>query len=238
MTGNKTQAPKTLTLEDLLYFQKTVIEWNELFGNSVANKDLIEVYRKLSKEELLGEGELVDSYEKGVEEGIIDGLIDSIYTGFYWCSLKGYTIKEDDVWFSEGQWNSPCNHIETEALLHILSNCLKEDKPFDFQTYFVSLLYELSDKYDIPAAFNRITESNYSKALSKDNTEYTLQECLGSVKSIGRYEDIFVEETSTHYIIKARVDTQEGVEYPTGKIVKGIWYLSTTDLGGLEEFIK
>lgn len=236
--NNKTIAGnKTLTLEDLLYFQETVIAWNKMFGNSVTDTSLIDVYKSLTEEELLGDGELLDSFNKKDDEGVIDGLVDGVFVSFMWCSLKGLTIKDDDVWFTEGNWNSPLNKIESGAVLRVLKGCLEENAPFDFQTYFVSLLSEMSCKYDLVGAFNRITESNYSKALSKQS-ELTVDECIQSVYDVGRYEDVFYEETDTHYIIKARIDTQEGKEYPSGKVVKGVWYKSVEDLGGLKEFIK
>ena len=233
---------KTLTLEDLLYFQKTVIEWNEIFGNSVTDKSLIEVYKSLTLEELLGKSELLDSAKSGNKEGVVDGLVDTIYTGFFWGVLNKFTIDAEDNWFRDGSWckgiNDTTFNTSIEYWVESLVESVNRDDVFGFQTNFTILLYICYLDYDLVGAFNRITESNYSKALSKDNKGYTLQECLDSVKEIGRYEDVFVEETNTHYIIKARIDTQENAEYPSGKVVKGVWYKGVESLGGMEEFIK
>lgn len=57
------------------------IEWDKTAGNSPAQtQDLNDPYVKLSidlvKEEVNGEGELLDSYDKGNLKGVIDGIAD------------------------------------------------------------------------------------------------------------------------------------------------------------------
>ncbi|WNO47328.1 hypothetical protein [Vibrio phage vB_VibM_10AMN] len=216
---------KLLTIEDIKYFDKTVFEWNLLFGNDPENKDLIPVYVNLCLEE--GSEGLT---AKTLEEEL-DAITDSIYTGFFLNRLTN-TLDLQNKFTLGVVWDD----VEWKHLMKQL-----EGKHVDYYVNdLITKVLDLSDKYNIVGAFNRVTESNFSKAISKEKVnsgEIIIADCIKEVYDTGRYTSVFAEETDTHFIIKAKFDTQENKEYPSGKIVKGSWYSSVEDLGGLSEFI-
>ena len=223
---------KRLTPEDFLYMESKVLEWNTLFGNDPSNKELISVYDGLVKEEL---NETLKAFEEGNEPEIIDGLCDLMYVaGFRWM-LEG---EEMDNTFLQDVYHNTYNYVGLEDSLH----CLEEtwEDPFCLQTELIILLSGLSNKYNTLESFNRVTDSNFSKAISKkdvDSGKINLDVCIESVYNGGRYDEIYYEESNDYFIIKAKVDKHEDKVYPTGKVCKGGWYKSVEDLGGLEEFI-
>lgn len=221
---------KMLTQEQLQYMEDKVLEWNVLFGNDLNNENLIDTYINLCIEEGT---EWLQAVKDRNHVEIIDAICDSVFTGFMLNRLqqsKGY-----GKWFEVEDLNY---NIDVEALVNSLKG--KYPDVFTYTSHLVCAVYCASKHYNIFEAFKRVSESNFSKAISKlavENGEICLQGCISEVESAGRYEDVFIFETESHFLIKARKDLQEGKDYPQGKIIKGSWYLSVEDLGGLEEFI-
>ncbi len=206
-----------------------VLEWNVLFGNDLNNKNLIDTYINLCIEEGT---EWVQAIKDQNHVEILDAICDSVFTGFMLNRLQeggGY-----GKWFEVEDLGFP-------VILEKFIEDLQTKQIHSYTTCLVAEVYQASQHYNILEAFNRVAESNFSKAISKlavENGEISLQDCVTEVESAGRYEDVFVHETESRFLIKARKDLQEGKEYPDGKIVKGdSWYKSVEDLGGLEEFI-
>lgn len=226
---------RVLTFKDMLYFQEEVIKWNALFGNSVEDQSLIPTYKNLAVEELLGKGELLDSLDAKDHEGICDGLVDFIFTAGFWLNLQGMYVTEKDKWFYNQDFNESTDG-NFEEIVSLFADLLLEDYTFSLQTNLAVVLYLAADKYDIVGAFNRILESNTSKAVSK-SSGICPHDCCYEVVTAGRYTEVFFEDKGDFYLIKAHKDLQEGTDYPQGKIVKGSWYHSVEELGGLGEFI-
>ena len=182
---------KVLTGEDILYMQEQVIKFNEIAGNSVKDKSLIPLYKSLTEEELLGENELVDSWNKGDMIGVLDGLIDSVFVSFYWAVLNGYGFSKNntDKWYATAI--DEVDTYSTEELLSFLEDELKFDSPFGYQTNFIILLYKLSEKFDIVSAFGIINESNLSKFVNSNQEGGVEQQDLDLelkyIGSQGRY---------------------------------------------------
>lgn len=228
---------KRLTPEDFRYMESKVLEWNTLFGNSLEDDSLIEVYQGLVEEECK---ETFKALKENNVPEIIDGLCDLMYVaGFLWLlKREGLdTTFLNDV--SKGGYDfiGEIRSVITKNLSEIV---VTTTDSFALQTYVVSLLSEVSLSYNILEAFNRVSESNFSKAISKkdvDSGKIDLDECVESVYDGGRYDEVYYEPCGDYFIIKAKVDKEENKTYPTGKVCKGFWYKSVEDLGGLEEFI-
>jgi len=226
---------KKLTPEDFIYMQGKVLEWNILFGNDPSNKELISVYDGLVKEEL---NETLKAFEEVNEPEIIDGLCDLMYVaGFRWLLED---VELDDLFLQ----NLHKGYHTVNDVLEVLDDMVNGRKyiysGYTLQTLVVKLLYLGSEKYNILEAFNRVTESNFSKAISKEDVilgKIDLGDCIESVENERRYEEVYFESCGEYYIIKAKVDKHEDKVYPTGKVCKGDWYKSVEDLGGLGEFI-
>lgn len=225
---------RVLTFKDMLYFQEEVIKWNALFGNSVEDQSLIPTYKSLAVEELLGKGELLDSLSAKDHKGICDGLVDFIFTAGFWLNLRGTYITQKDARLCDQDFEYSWGGLGTIAAP--LGDLLLADDTFWLQTNLVVMLSMAAGKYDIVGAFNRILESNTSKAVSKASG-ICPHDCCDEVVTAGRYTEVFFEDKGDFYLIKAHKDLQEGTDYPQGKIVKGSWYHSVEDLGGLREFI-
>lgn len=220
---------KRLTIEDLLYMQDKVVEWNKIFGIYPSSKEMVPLYQALSHEEFFGEDEFLESYKKGDHEGILDGCADLAFTVMQWAVMSGYFIRETDK-----SVLIPPSNVDFEI------SCLEYEISHKFaweaQTALMTVLYLLSEKYDILGAFDRVCESNYSKALHKDNS-VDIEAEIEYILSQGRYEDITCEESGDYYVFKAGKDLQSGVVFDKGKVVKHSKFVSVEDLGGLSEFV-
>ncbi|AGH32258.1 nucleotide pyrophosphohydrolase [Vibrio phage 11895-B1] len=221
-----------LTYNDLLTFENTVVKWNKIFGNNPDDVSLIPTYRDLTSEEF---EELVEGIETNNHEETLDAIADIIYTSFMWAVLqgKGIATSADEAYYVN-MWENMSIGTSLELCLERMSEALGENDSFKFKTYFDMVLFKLSDNYDIVSAFNRVTESNFSKSCDQSvddgkEIEYILDE--------GRYVGIYTEESNGRVIFKAEYDVKNDVKYPKGKIVKPSTYRSPEDLGGLECFI-
>lgn len=229
---------KILTGEDILYMQEQVIKFNEIAGNNTKDKSLIPLYKSLTEEELLGEDELIDSWNKGDMVGVLDGLIDSVFVSFYWAVLNGYGFSKNntDKWYA-----TAIDEVETYStgeLLSFLEDGLKFDKPFGYQTNFIILLYKLSEKFDIVSAFDIINESNLSKFVNSKREGGVEQQDLDLelkyIGSQGRYDDVGYHKVGDYYVFTAKEDVKNNVVFSKPKIVKPS---SFKEVEGLEQFI-
>ena len=214
-----------LTTEQFQEMEDKVLEWNVIFGNDLDDESLIPTYIKLCIEE--GKEYLIaDQEDNHVER--IDALVDSVFTGFMLNRL------EDGVGF--GGWLQ-CVHggevYTFEACLHELT---KENVDITgYSTLLLETLKEESKRYNLFGAFQRVYESNMSKAAPKT---VDIAKEVAYIESQGRYADVFAEESGEYLIFKAKRDLQEGNSFEKGKVVKWSGFQSVEDLGGLEEFIK
>ena len=220
---------RKLTEEQFQYMEDKVIEFNYLIGNDPNNQELIPTYKNLCLEE--GREYLVaDENDDHVER--IDALVDSVFTGFMLNRLQ------EEVGY--GNWFSMCTSGVTTSTFQTAFSALGEEDIEGYTTGLPTALYKESERYNIMGAFKRVSESNFSKAIPKEKVEsgeIVIADCIKEVYDSGRYEGVTSEDLGSHYVIKALRDTKENLEYETGKIIKGSWYLSVEQLGGLEEFI-
>lgn len=229
---------KVLTGEDILYMQDQVIKFNEIAGNNVKDKSLISLYKSLTEEELLGEDELIDSWNKEDMVGVLDGLIDSVFVCFYWAVLNGYGFSKSS---SDKWYETAIDEVETystEELLSFLVDELKFDNPFGYQTNFIILLYKLSEKFDIVSAFDIINGSNLSKFVNVNRKEGVDQQDLDLevkyISSQGRYGGVNYHKVGDYYVFTAKEDVKNNVVFTKSKIVKPS---SFKEVEGLEQFI-
>ncbi len=221
---------RKLTAEQFQYMEDKVIEFNYLIGNDPDNQDLISTYNNLCLEE--GREYLVaDENDDHVER--IDALVDSVFTGFMLNRLE--SASEYGDWF-----NLVTDGTERRVTFQDAFDDLTPEGSYGYTTNLPVVLLEESKRYDLFGAFKRVSESNFSKAIPKEKVEsgeIVIADCIKEVYDSGRYEGVTSEDLGSHYVIKALRDTKENLEYETGKIIKGSWYLSVEQLGGLEEFI-
>lgn len=225
----------TVITDEILDFQKTVLEWNETFGNVInpdTKQDLLDLYRNLTVEEICGAGEFLRSYMAKDDEGVIDALCDIIYTGFMYLNCAGKSFKKDEVLIDFFQDKAPDRY---DILL--LQAAVQEDEFNFFKHSFISMLNYYTNYYNIQDAFKRITESNYSKAIPTE--KYQPKKVAEFLRKEGRYERIEVIDSpdGKYKVVRAFEDLREGKILTKGKIIKGDWYKSVEDLGGLSPFI-
>jgi len=231
---------KKLTPEDFLFMQDEVVRFNKMMGNSLdctgaAKEALINTYRKLSLEEVVGEGELLDSVAKGDKVGVLDGYVDCVFTIFYYALLEGEGLREGDLWLLE-----ECESVHGEICLQWLEEDLHVDNPaIDSHTHLIASILAEQDNYDFVGAFNEVMKSNMSKYAIKSDIHIPTE--LGLILSKGRYEELSYDEIESEggeggaYIaFKASKDAQNGVEFKTPKLIK----CSTFVEPELEKFIK
>lgn len=229
---------KVLTGEDILYMQEQVIKFNEIAGNNVKDKSLIALYKSLTEEELLGEDELINSWNKSDMVGVLDGLIDSVFVSFYWAVLNGHGFSKNntDKWYKSAV--DEVDTYSTEELLGFLRDHLKHDNPFGYQTDFTVLLYKLSEKFDIVSAFDIINESNLSKFVNSNREGGVEQQDLDLelkyIGSQGRYGGVDYHKVGDYYVFTAKEDVKNNVVFTKSKIVKPS---SFKEVEGLEQFI-
>lgn len=227
---------KILTGEDIIYMQEQVIKFNEIAGNNTKDKSLIPLYKSLTEEELLGEDELIDSWNKGDMVGVLDGLIDSVFVSFYWAVLNGHGFSKNNVdkWYETaiGEVDS----YSTEELLSFLKDELKFNNTFGYQSIFTVLLYKLSEKFDIVSAFGIIKESNLSKFVHEDELYhgFDLDGEVAYIESKGRYGDVTYKKVGNYYVFTAGKDLESGVVFDKPKIVKSSLFKEPI---GLEKYI-
>ncbi len=221
MTDNK----RILTAEDFTYMENEVLKWNKIAGNLPEDSSLINTYISLCIEEAK-EGVKAEEEDDKVEH--LDALCDSVFTGFFLNALhKGVTFPIKNVTVETNDDGLDFEHMLSE---------LQDKYIFGYMLALVDALGTLSNYYDLLGAFNRVLTSNMSKYIPMSQ-EVDLTAEIASVEGQGRYGDVFVQEIDGYYILRAKKDLLEGVEYKQGKIVKPSTFMSVEDLGGLEEFI-
>lgn len=221
--------------QDILSYQDKVIEWNELFGNSVNNKDLVEDYKNYTIEEIGGKNELIHSALSDNYEGVLDAVCDIIYTGFMYLSLVGKPFVKDE------EFKDITKGVSFLTTGVTMNSALKNGDIDKFKMYLINILTVSKDKFDLDKAFARVTESNFSKAftLPEGASSHELYKYREAVEKEGRYKDIFFEYHNGRYIAKAKTDTRENKTFDAGKIIKSdYWYSSVEKLGGLKSYIK
>lgn len=213
---------KKLTVQDVLYMQKEVIRFNSLMGNSIDNKGLIDTYKFLTKEECLGDGELLDSYRKGDKEGTLDGLIDMVFVSFYFALLEGHKLQDDE--YLDRQVNIETNMTTLSNDLLDIEKLVQDGLSFYTRNTLVRILSkgEVAFQYDIMGAFNNILESNLSKLVVKGTVDP--YEEMDKILAKGRYSVLSVEEVENEGIVylafKALHDSQNDVTFSEPKLIK------------------
>lgn len=227
---------KKLTPEDIYYMQDKVVEWNKTFSNLVSDRSLIKPYMNLVKEEWGGQGEYYQSFLADDSVGRADGIADLIFTGFMLGSLAGtdYTAI-DDTWIT-----MVCKD-KTYTLMDEVASLQKRFAQGDITAYSISAhlipLLSVESKYmDVRGVFDRVLASNLTKAIHiSENVDIDAE--IARIEGEGRYAEVFAEANGDYIVLRAHRDLKEGTYFEKGKIVKGSWFLSVEDLGGLSEFI-
>ena len=232
LRGKEVNVKGKLTVEDFLYFQEEVIKWNEVFGNSRYDKTLISTYHNLTKEEFYGKREYLDSVTTGNLVGELDGLIDMIFTGFFLAVLCDNILSREHCQSLLNQ--TLCNFDEEDLDTFLSWDPLNNS--FMVREALIDLLIRGSNLFNIRGAFDRVLESNYSKAVDV-REPINITEELFKIEKAGRYAELSTNTTGGYIIIKAHKDLREGKEYLKGKIIKSSLFKSPEDLGGLDEFI-
>lgn len=231
-----TQLKKVLTPEDIYYMQSEVIKWNEVFNNLSTDKSLILTYENLVREEWGGKGEYHESYLAGDLVGRADGICDLVFTGMMLAALNNCHYTENDRRWLEIVCSKPEVDLNDEVRnIHSWIN----ERAFMHNKLAAHIPYLLraeSNYMDIRAAFDRVLESNYSKAIHMP-AKVDIAEEIARIEAQGRYADVFTDINGEWIILRAHRDLQEGKYFEKGKIAKGSWFLSVEALGGLGEFI-
>lgn len=222
-----------LTFTDVLEMQHKVVQWNKLFGINPTDKEYIPLYHSLSKEEFFDKGEFLESWNNDCDEGILDGAADLTFTVFQWAVLSGFNMEPiDECWFEGIESCSEITHYVNALGLELE---VKGGKSFGVQTVLLYILKGLSAKYNVKAAFDRVCESNYSKAVHKDKN-VDIEKEIEDITSQGRYGDITCETSGDYVIFKAGKDIRSGVAFDKSKVVKSSFFVDVKDLGGLACF--
>ncbi len=220
-----------LTFADVLEMQRKVVQWNKLFGINPTDKQYITLYRELSKEEFFDKGEFLESWDKRCDEGILDGAADESFTTFQWAVLDGNSIDpSDEDWFDGIDADS-----DITPYIQGLGKELERGNSFASQTELLHILKRLSTKYNVKAAFDRVCESNYSKAVHKDKN-VDIEKETAYITSQGRYGEITCETSGDYVIFKAGKDIRSGVVFDKPKVVKSSFFVDVEELGGLACF--
>lgn len=231
-----TQVKKILTPDDVYYMQSEVTKWNEVFRNSLTDKSLIPTYENLVREEWGGKGEYYESYLAGDLVGRADGICDLIFTGMMLATLNNchYTKKDKDwLEYVLSRSNVDLDEEIQEIGLWINDAASTHSK---ISAHLPHLLRAESEYMDIRGAFDRVLESNYSKAISVP-TKVDISEEIIRIEAQGRYADVSVDINSEWVILRAHRDLQEGKYFERGKVAKSSLFKDVKDLGGLDEFI-
>lgn len=231
-----TQVKKILTPDDVYYMQSEVIKWNTVFNNSPTDKSLIPTYESLVREEWGGKGEYYESYLAGDVVGRADGICDLIFTGMMFAVLNGCHYAENDRLWLKIVCSKPEVNLNDEVRnIHSWI----DEMTFMHNKLAASLSYLLraeSEYMDIRGAFDRVLESNYSKAIHMP-AKVDIVEEIARIEAQGRYADIFSDIKGKWIILRAHQDLQEGKYFEKGKIVKSSSFKDVKDLGGLDEFV-
>ena len=231
-----TQIKKVLTPEDIYYMQSEVIKWNEVFANSPADKSLIPTYENLVREEWGGKGEYYESYLAGDLVGRADGICDLVFTGMMLAALNECHYTENDRRWLEIVCSRPEVDLNDEVRnTHSWIN----EGAFMHNKLAASLPYLLraeSEYMDIRGAFDRVLESNYSKAIHI-STNIDIEDEIARIEAQGRYAEVFAEVNGEWIILRAHRDLQEGKYFERGKVAKSSLFKDVKDIGGLDEFI-
>jgi hypothetical protein len=235
----------TLTAKDLLNFQDTVVQFNTLIGNDLDTSDeelkakFLSTYQSLSLEEIKGDLELLESIKVGDKAGILDGICDLIYTGFAYCYISGGRCDLDrgESWLLKGDWKKGLGGDTPEQYIEHTLGELEKGDAFGFQTGLLHLLGHFYKDFDIVKGFERVTKSNFSKAIPITDIK-NLDEEIKTIEDKGRYAGIGTREVNGFMVFTAMEDLQEGRKFASPKIIKASSFVDVEALGGLLEFCK
>lgn len=231
-----TQVKKILTPDDVYYMQSEVTKWNEVFGNSLTDKSLIPTYENLVREEWGGKGEYYESYLAGDLVGRADGICDLIFTGMMLATLNNcHYTKKDKGWL---EYVLSRSNVDLDEEIQEIGLWINDAASIHskISAHLPHLLRAESEYMDIRGAFDRVLESNYSKAISVP-TKVDISEEIIRIEAQGRYADVSVDINSEWVILRAHRDLQEGKYFERGKVAKSSLFKDVKDLGGLDEFI-
>lgn len=231
-----TQIKKVLTPEDIYYMQSEVIKWNEVFSNSPTDKSLIPTYENLVREEWGGKGEYYESYLAGDLVGRADGVCDLIFTGMMLATLNNHHyIEKDKGWL---EYVLSRSNVDLDEEIQEIGLWINDAASIHskISAHLPHLLRAESEYMDIRAAFDRVLESNYSKAIHI-STNIDIEAEIARIEAQGRYAEVFAEVNGEWIILRAHRDLQEGKYFEKGKIVKSSLFKDVKDLGGLDEFV-
>lgn len=231
-----TQIKKVLTPEDIYYMQSEVIKWNETFSNSPTDKSLIPTYENLVREEWGGKGEYYESYLAGDLVGRADGICDLIFTGMMLAALNNCDYTENDEAWLGYVLSNTAPDISEEVKEISLWMGSKVNTHSKISAHLPHLLRAESEYIDIRGAFDRVLESNYSKAIHMP-AKVDIADEITRIEAQGRYAEVFTDIKGKWIILRAHQDFQEGKYFEKGKIVKSSLFKDVKDLGGLDEFI-
>lgn len=224
---------KELTLADILAFQTKVIDWNQIFGINPDSKEYTGLYQQLTFEECFKENELVESIEKGDMVGVADALADNLFTCLQWAVLDGKPLTLDDKqWFDRVVKG---NDMKTIALEQYKDAVVNGDS-YKAQTSLLHLLESYSDVIDIIGAFNRVHESNLSKAVH-ESKDIDISAEIANIESQGRYGDVTCVKSGEYWVFKAGQDVRDAVVFDKPKVVKSSHFQDVNNLGGLGQFV-
>lgn len=224
-----TTEKKKLTVDDILYMYKTVLDWNTYCGNNVNDKSLIPMYNDLSKAEFYGKNEFLQGYESGDLVMQLDGVGDLAYTTFYW-ELLSYGMPKEDGFEFKIKRNLDCT---VQDLGYALNNAC--------ETFAADCVVHLMQNYaevaDVVGVFNAITTSNYSKVPLVSEVVYdghTLEDEVVRITNEKRYGDVSYKLIDTpegqRVVFLAMKDLQDGVTFSKLKIIKSRSFKEVEDL--------
>jgi hypothetical protein len=211
----------------------SVVDWNTLSGNSVDDKDLSEIYKQLTNEELYGENEFIEGYIKHNDEMQLDGICDLIFTSFYWAAVNGMDeIQLEDAYekaFTAYDFGS----ATLEGTIKLLSYYLEKGHPYLFVKELIVVMLIRKKQYDIVSAFEEVKRSNISKYPLVEEISDPEKE-IEYITRQGRYSDITYKEVNRRYIFLAGKDLKSGVVFDKKKIVKPSTF---SDVNRLSSFV-
>lgn len=244
-----------LTLQDFQQFNEKVVSWNKLMGNIVltdkstpdskkltsrTNSKLRDLYLDLTKEEF-------SEYEKSIVDSNlverVDALCDMIFTAFFAGEAAEYhTLVQPTL---DGAIPQKLETIVKNFKAYLYSTTETNTRRCTVvKQLCMQVVYKHQDMFDIKGAFNRVLESNMTKAtLITEGMDVTGTIALEKdyIEREGRYWDVWgdivTHEGNNYIIMKAGKDLKAGATFEGGKVVKPTTYKSPEGLGGLGEFI-
>lgn len=217
-----------LTPKDFINIQQNVIHFNEVMGNSVTDKSLIQTYQALSIEELTKKNELLDSIQKGDMIGVLDGILDCCFVIGYYATLKGVDLNQEVKWLERICENGTYDYSLEEYTNHILID-IENGYARAAQRWLIMMMIAHQNNFDFIKGFDEVFRSNMSKYISEtellEGSITLLDELVYKVEAEGRYGEVFYDKVKAngkiYYAFRALQDLNNGVTFRgKGKLVK------------------